>query len=92
MPANENELGYFRYHWGDPGPDGPWGPWGPLGPLGPHLKPQVLQHVVEVWFAARADTLKLQAEANGKIANRQAEAYGKMANIIAGARVEAGEA
>ena len=60
------QLAYNRIIWWDPGPDGPYGP---------HLPHQVEQQIASITLEARAQTLRVQAEA-----------YAKIANIVAGAK------
>lgn len=60
------ELAYQRLIWWDPGPDGPYGP---------HLPNQVQQQLAAITLEARAQTLKIQADA-----------YSKIAGIVAGAK------
>lgn len=59
------ELAYNRLIWWDPGPDGPYGPHVPWG---------VQQQIAAVTLEARAQTLKIQADAYAKIATLVASA------------------
>lgn len=68
--AIPSELSYYGHIWWDPGPDGPYGP---------HVPWQVQQQIASVTLEARAQTLKIQADA-----------YTRIASIVAGAKEQQG--
>ena len=70
MPEIPSELAYNRLIWWDPGPDGPYGP---------HLPWEVQKQAAAISLEARAQTLRIQADA-----------YAKIAGIVASASQQAG--
>jgi len=70
MAEIPNELVYNRLIWWDPGPDGPYGP---------HLPWEIQKQAAAISLEARAQTLKIQADA-----------YAKIAGIVANASQQAG--
>ena len=71
MAEIPSEFAFNRFIWWDPGPDGPYGP---------HLPWEVQKQAAAISLEARAQTLKIQADA-----------YAKIAGIVAGAKAQAAQ-
>jgi hypothetical protein len=71
MPEIPSELLYNWRIWWDPGPDGPYGP---------HVPWETQQKIAAVVLNARAQMLKVQADA-----------FGQIAGFVAGAKAATGQ-